>query len=53
VVVESDLRVDDLRSGLGGYVQRTRAGESFRVRRRGRVVARLLPPEAKPPTDLG
>ena len=45
-IVESVLRVDDLRTGLGSYIQRTAAGESFVVTRRGRVVARLVPPES-------
>lgn len=45
-IVESLLRADDLRTGLGSYIQRTAAGESFTITRRGHVVARLIPPSA-------
>ena len=52
-VVEPTIRVDDLRTGLGAYVQRTRCGESFTLTRRGHRVARLIPPEVGPSPDLG
>lgn len=41
---ERVLQVDDLRTALGAYLQRTRHGESFVVTRRGHAMARLVPP---------
>jgi hypothetical protein len=42
------VRADDLRLGLGAYLQRPRQGESFTITRRGHHVAQLIPPEPGP-----
>jgi prevent-host-death family protein len=46
VEVVERIGIAELRQHAGRYVDRVRAGESFEVTERGRLVALLVPPDA-------
>ena len=45
----SEVNVKELREQLAQYIAQAEAGEEIVITRRGKVVARLMPPETTPP----
>ena len=45
----SEVNVKELREQLAQYIAQAEAGDEIVITRRGKVVARLMPPETTPP----
>ncbi len=51
-MTETRIGVRDLKTHLGHYLRRVRAGESLVITARGKPVGRLIPATSPSPTDL-